>query len=114
MSIRGFHAHVYFDGPTQRSEAVALRNAASALIPTAHVGRIHDDPVAFHPTPMFQISIAPEQFSDLVPWLMLHRGALSIMVHPLTGDPLQEHTAQALWLGKQLPLDLQRLRQIAA
>lgn len=49
---------------------------------------------------------------DLVPWLMLHRGRLRVLVHPLTGDPYAEHTAQALWLGEPLSLDLVRLRQI--
>ncbi|MEM9491188.1 MAG: DOPA 4,5-dioxygenase family protein [Myxococcota bacterium] len=114
MNITGYHAHVYFDGPEQREQALALRRAVETLIPDARLGRVHSDPVAFHPQPMFQISFAAERFADLVPWLMLNHGALSILIHPLTGDALQEHTDQALWLGEQLPLDLDRLRRIAA
>lgn len=112
-TIRGYHAHVYFESG-QRDEALALRQAVKALIPEAELGRVHEGPVAFHTEPMFQVAIAPEHFSELVPWLMLNRGNLRILVHPLTGDPWQEHVDQALWLGEPVPIDREKLRRIAA
>ncbi len=113
MNIHGFHAHVYFDGPAQRDEALALRAALRERAPTARLGRVHERPVAFHPSAMYQVELSREQFGELVPWLMLHRGSLSVMVHPLTGDTWAEHTQHALWLGEPLQLDLERLRAAA-
>jgi DOPA 4,5-dioxygenase len=45
-----------------------------------------------------------------MPWLMLNRGALTILVHPETGDAWADHARHAAWLGGILPLDLDRLR----
>ncbi len=56
-----------------------------------------------------------DQFGALVTWLMSSRDGLSILVHPLTGDPVAEHTEHALWLGDPLPLDVDcLLRQVDA
>ena len=40
----------------------------------------------------------------LVPWLMLNREELDVLVHPLTEDGVADHTRFALWLGSPLPL----------
>ena len=42
---------------------------------------------------------------------MLNRDGLDILVHPLTGDSLADHTGFALWLGAPLPLRLDVLRR---
>ena len=46
-----------------------------------------------------------------MPWLMLNRGGLDVLVHPETGDAYDDHLANALWLGKPLPLRLDVLRR---
>lgn len=114
MNVQGYHAHVYFEGDEQRAEALGLREELERSFPGARLGRVHAGPVAFHPTAMFQVAFEPALFGELVPWLMLHRRSLSVMVHPLTGDTFAEHTHHALWLGEPRSLDLARLRQIAA
>ena len=47
-----------------------------------------------------------------VPWLALNRAGLAILVHPLTGDDVADHSAHALWLGGPLPLDVEALRPV--
>ena len=44
--------------------------------------------------------------SAVVPWLLLNRRGLTILVHPETGDDYEDHAQHALWLGAILPLRL--------
>ena len=44
---------------------------------------------------MYQVAFAPEEFGRLVPWLMLNRGGLDVLVHPQTGDAYADHTEHA-------------------
>lgn len=107
--IEGFHAHVYFGNDDERRRALALREAIATAHPAAVLGRVHDRPVFVHPAPMYQVAFEPEAFGDLVPWLMLRRKGLSILVHAVTGDVVAEHRDWPLWLGEPLALALERL-----
>ena len=62
---------------------------------------------------MYQVAFPVEEFPRLVPWLMLNRGTLSVLVHPLTGDDYEDHAYYPLWLGAPLPLKLEMLRRRA-
>jgi len=108
-AIDGYHAHVYYDAAT-RGEAERLRAAIGAGFAT-RLGRWHDAPVGPHPTSMYQVAFTVDQFARLVPWLMLNRGPLTVLVHPETGDDYTDHSQHALWLGTPLPLDLEVLRR---
>ncbi|HEX2151746.1 MAG TPA: DOPA 4,5-dioxygenase family protein [Stellaceae bacterium] len=107
-TIGGYHAHVYYDS-TSRPIAERLREEIAHLF-TAELGRWHDAPVGPHPVSMYQIAFAPEEFGRLVPWLMLNRGDLDVLVHPQTSDSYKDHAVHALWLGTPLPLRLDALR----
>jgi len=102
-AITGYHAHVYYDAAT-RDRAAALRAALEAGF-TVRMGRWHEQPVGPHPRSMYQVAFAPEEFARLVPWLMLNRRGLVILVHPLTDDDLADHAENPLWLGEKLALD---------
>jgi len=105
--ITGFHAHVYFD-ETTAPQAEALCQRAGAELGVA-VGRFHRRPVGPHPGWSCQLAFNPEQFGQVVPWLALHRAGLVVLVHPLTGDDLADHTAHALWMGGMPELVLSAL-----
>ena len=107
--IDSYHAHVYYDDAT-RAEAAALRDAVDVEFDVT-LGRWRDEPVGPHPTSMYQIAFGTSEFARLVPWLMLNRGSLDVLVHPNTGDEVADHRDLSLWLGNKLPLDIGFLLQ---
>jgi aromatic ring-cleaving dioxygenase len=103
--ISGYHAHVYYDAAT-RPRAERLHEQIAGAFPQARLGRWHDAPVGPHAQGMFQIAFPPALLAGLLPWLMLNRAGLTVLLHPETGHERADHTAHAAWLGPALPLDL--------
>jgi DOPA 4,5-dioxygenase len=108
--ISGYHAHLYY-APETRPTAERLRTAIGENFPRVRIGSWHDEPVGPHPVAMYQVAFAAEEFPRLVPWLMLNREGLDVLVHPLTDDSVADHTQFALWLGAPLPLRVEVLRK---
>src|SRR5260221_171470 len=109
-SITHYHAHIYYDPPTTRDRAARLRERVAATFPTATLGRWHDALVGPHPQSMYQIAFPCEMLASFVPWLMLNRDGLTVLLHPETGDDYFDHTDHAAWLGGMLPLRWEVLR----
>jgi DOPA 4,5-dioxygenase len=106
--ISSFHAHIYYDPRTTRRAAERLRERVAERFVVRN-GNWHDVPVGPHPQAMFQISFAKELFTSIVPFLMLNRDGLTILVHPNTDRPKNDHLVHALWMGSVLPLDAAKL-----
>ncbi len=106
--ITGFHAHVYFD-TASREAAARVREGLGAMF-DVRLGRWHDRPIGPHPQAMYQVAFSPEQFGQVVPWLMLNREGLDVLIHPETGDDVKDHTEHSLWLGEKLELNLDFLK----
>lgn len=111
--IRDYHAHVYYDPATTRDRAERLRARVAERFPAARRGRWHDELVGPHTQSMFQIAFPRELLADLLPWLMLNRDGLAILLHPETGDDVADHSEHAAWLGAVLPLRLEVLTRRA-
>lgn len=107
--IAAYHAHVYFD-LAERDVAERLREIISQRF-TGEVGRLHEKAIGPHPKPMYQVAFSCDEFAKIVPWLMLNRSGLSVLVHPRTGDEAADHDTNALWLGERLPIDIEFLRR---
>ena len=105
-AITDYHAHIYYDPATTRAKAERLRERAGAAFPQAKLGRWHDELVGPHPQSMFQIAFPVDMLAGFVPWLMLNRDGLTILLHPETGDDYTDHSAHAAWFGAVLPLRL--------
>jgi DOPA 4,5-dioxygenase len=110
--VRGFHAHVYFDVVT-RPTAERIRNELAHHL-GVRVGALHERPEGPHAKPMFQVTITPEQFATVVPWLMVNRAGLSVFVHPMSDDLVRDHDTSPLWMGEPLPIDVEILRRHAS
>lgn len=108
-AITAYHAHVYYD-PADKARAETLRTQVEARF-KVRMGRWHDVPVGPHPGAMYQIAFEPDQFPTLVPFLMLNRQGLTVLVHPETGRSRDDHLLHALWMGEILTLNASVLKQ---
>ena len=104
--IRHYHAHIYYDLQSTREQAARLREQVSAAFSGATLGRWHDGPVGPHPQSMYQIAFSADLLASFLPWLMLNRAGLTILLHPETGNDHADHTDHAIWFGEILPLRL--------
>lgn len=102
-AIASFHAHVYFDGPGQRATALALREQIGERFAVA-LGRVHDAPIGPHARAMYQVAFDVETFGKIVPWLMLNRQDLTVLVHANTRNERADHLSHALWMGQVLEI----------
>jgi aromatic ring-cleaving dioxygenase len=107
--IHSYHAHVYYDAAS-RARAERLREWVGERF-RVRLGAWHDEPVGPHPQAMFQIAFATEVFAEIVPWLMLNRLGLAVLVHPNSDNERADHLVHALWMGAILPLDARGLSE---
>ncbi len=103
-TIQSYHAHIYFDGPAQRAAAETLREEIARRFAVL-IGRWHDRLVGPHSRPMYQVAFPIAEFARFVPWLMINRQGLAVLVHPNTGRPRNDHLIHAIWLGEILDVD---------
>jgi aromatic ring-cleaving dioxygenase len=107
--VHGYHAHVYYNAETL-PVAEKLHATLTATFPV-EAGRFSGEAVGPHPVPQFQIMFKTPEFQTVVPWLMLNREGLDILVHPLTDDMVDDHTVYALWLGTPIALKLDTMQR---
>jgi DOPA 4,5-dioxygenase len=110
--IYDWHAHVYYDA-LSRDRAAKLRAAIEARF-DVRMGRWHDVPVGPHPCAMYQVAFAPDLFPTLVPFILMNRDGLTVLLHPEAGRPRDDHTLHAAWMGEVLELRTDILRETDA
>ncbi|KAF8723383.1 hypothetical protein AX14_009364 [Amanita brunnescens Koide BX004] len=109
----GFDFHVYYT-LDQLEYARNLHQRIKREFPEVFVYRVWEQPVGPHPTPMFEIqTVTPHQTGALFSFLTVNRGPLSVFVHPHTGDPVRDHTQNAIWMGRPWELRVDFLPIIA-
>lgn len=102
-TIISYHAHIYFRTPEERAKAEEIRAQIAERF-SVRLGRSRDLPVGPHSAPMYQVAFAPQIFPAFVPWLMLNRQGLTVLLHPNTGAPRSDHLLRAVWYGEVLPI----------
>ena len=105
--ISDYHIHVYYD-PESRNRAATLRQWIEHDF-AVRMGSWHDEPVGPHVTGMYQIQFSPEVFPSLVPFVMMNRMGLTVLLHPQSGRPRDDHTVNATWMGAVLPVKTEAL-----
>jgi DOPA 4,5-dioxygenase len=108
-TVANYHAHIYYDPKKTRDAAARVRQGLASF--DVQLGSWHDEPVGPHLDAMYQAVFSAAEFGRVVPWLMLHREGLSVLVHPSTGDSYGDHMERCLWLGTRLSLNESTLRR---
>lgn len=108
-SIEKYHAHVYFDESTVEQAKTLCEEAGQKF--GAAVGRVHRKKVGPHPSWSCQLAFDRSNHTDLLTWLALNRNGLTILVHPLSGNDLLDHTNYASWMGEPQELNLSIFKQ---
>lgn len=119
-----YHTHIYYDADTKHI-ATALRNEFIVLTKIEvdqeefpfgttfadfiDIGNMHDGPLGPHTKPMFYMGVHHRVFKLVVNHLMLNHNVLSVLIHPVTGNDMKDHSESPLWLGTPLPIDLSKL-----
>jgi aromatic ring-cleaving dioxygenase len=91
-------------------------------VPELRIYRFWEEPIGPHPIAMFEVNLfTPAQFGAFIPWLVINRGPLSVLIHPNTVDPVtgdhdeeRDHTQRATWMGERVLLDLSLFKTIKA
>lgn len=104
LEIWSYHAHIYFSDDKERAAAALLREEIAHRF-SVQLGRWHDRMVGPHTKAMYQVAFATGLFALFVPWLMQNRRGLTVLVHPNTGWPRDDHQVHALWLGEVLAIN---------
>ncbi len=104
-SILAYHAHVYFDANSINQAISLCENARDSL--TIVMGRVHKKRVGPHPEWSCQLSFSAERIGEVLPWLILNRNGLTVFLHPVTGNDLDDHTKYITWLGDSKPLNIE-------
>jgi len=102
-TITSYHAHIYFRDPSERACAAALREAMAERF-SLQLGRWHEQPIGPHAAPMYQVAFDIAVFATFIPWLMLNRQGLAILIHPNTGNARRDHVTNAFFMGEILPI----------
>ena len=105
----GYHAHIYYDPAKTRTAAERVCAAIEQKFTVENDG-FRDEPRGPHPISQFNVIFETPEFQNIVPWLMLNRDGLDVLVHPLTESSYDDHSKNALWLGTPVPMKLDILR----
>ncbi len=92
-------------------KSTRMRSSAPVVAPfKVEPGGFSDEPRGPHPISQFNVIFETSEFQDIVPWLMLNRDGLDVLVHPLTESSYDDHSKNAMWLGTPVSLKLDILR----
>jgi aromatic ring-cleaving dioxygenase len=100
-----FHSHIYFTEKTY-DKAAAFHTACKSLNIPMQISSLHKNLLGPHPHWMFEVDFKSEFFLDIIGFMFKYRNGLNILVHPLSGNALLDHTDYAMFLGQKEDLNL--------
>jgi aromatic ring-cleaving dioxygenase len=59
-----------------------------------------------HPISQFNVIFQTDEFSKVVPWLMLNNEGLDVLIHPLTDSSYDDYAKNALSIGTPVGIEV--------
>src|SRR5262249_738559 len=92
----GYTAHIYYDPASTRGVGEGVCAALGGKF-EVEIEEFRDAPRGPHPISNALVIFKANQFERVVPYLMLNREGLDVLVHPLTTDAVEDHSSYAIW-----------------
>lgn len=100
-----FHSHIYFEADTIE-KAEVFHEKFKVFGTSVRISPMIHKLVGPHPYPMFEADFKAENFMEMIRFMQQNRNGLSILVHPLSGNEILDHTDYAMFLGRREDLNL--------
>ena len=108
-TIQEFHFHIYYQQETRRSAETLWQKISTLAVGRLKVYTLSDGPRGPHVTPMFGVDVPAADVPEVLGFVMRYHGPHPVLMHPVTGNELLDHTHHAFWLGTPQQLDLSKL-----
>lgn len=112
MKFNYYHGHFYFETNTLSSAEIIRQKMLLDLPQIIRVFHLLAKVVGPHPLPMFEFHFRGSDYETVKNWLVKNHGNHSVLIHPLSGDEIADHTTYAEFIGPVLPLNVQFLIQL--
>lgn len=89
----------------------SIQDLSETLLTGCRLNRMNYVPIGPHVIGSYETCCNASSLSQAQSFFMQNRGNLSVLLHPLTRYEVLDHTTRAMWLGKDMPLDISRLRE---
>lgn len=106
--IEGFEAYLYFSSD-QKEVGLGVKNNINKLGFNLLMAKESEKADDVHPAGYVRLDFDLDEFGIIVPWLMLNRQKLSVLVVPKTKNRRADFKKHSLWLGSPLALDVSNL-----
>lgn len=101
-----FHSHIYYTAETKPKAQALWQSLKTQFGAKLQISELYDELMGPHPFWMFEADFSAEMFLDVVHFLSDERQGLSILIHPLSGNSVLDHTDYAMFLGQKEDLNL--------
>ncbi len=105
-----YHGHFYFTAEHSAAAEIVRQKMALELPQILNIFPPISRPVGPHPLPMFEFHFRASDLTVLRAWLEKNRVGHTVLLHPLSGNELADHTGLAEFLGEPLFLDISIFR----
>ena len=94
---------------------VVLDGVTNDVLPKVNVSNIppvNHVPTGPHPCGSYEVWTPIESLGKAMSFFMRRRSELTVLLHPLSGHAVEDHTGRAMWLGPEYRLNLNVLPEL--
>lgn len=89
----------------------SIQELSETFLAGCRLNRINYNPISTNIIGSFETCCNASAIVQAQSFFMKNHGNLSVLLHPLTRNEILDYTTRAMWLGKDMPLDISLLRE---